>query len=80
MKEIGDNATIVVNNSRHYHALTNAFKAIEITMDGLENDIPGDLLSIELKEAIFYIGSITGNIDTDQDILGTIFGQFCIGK
>jgi len=80
LKEMGDKATVVVNNSRHYHALINAFKAIEITMDGLENDIPGDLLSIELKEAIFYIGSITGNIDTDQDILGTIFGQFCIGK
>ena len=80
VKEMGDNAAIVVNNSRHYHALINAFKAIEITMDGLENDIPGDLLSIELKEAIFYIGSITGKIDTDQDVLGAIFGQFCIGK
>ena len=80
LKKMGDKATVVVNNSRHYYALINAFKAIEITMDGLENDIPGDLLSIELKEAIFYIGSITGNIDTDQDILGAIFGQFCIGK
>ena len=80
LKKIGDKATVVVNNSRHYYALINAFKAIEITMDGLENDIPGDLLSIELKEAIFYIGSITGNIDNDQDVLGTIFGQFCIGK
>ena len=49
-------------------------------MEGLENGIPGDLLSIELKESIFHIGSITGKIDTDNDILGTIFGQFCIGK
>ena len=57
LKEMGESATVVVNNSRHYYALINAFKAIEITMDGLENDLPGDLLSIELKEAIFYIGS-----------------------
>ena len=49
-------------------------------MDGIKNDIPGDLLSVELKETIFHIGGITGKIDTDEDILGTIFGQFCIGK
>ena len=80
LKEMGENVTVVVNNSRHYYALINAFKAIEITMDGLDNNIPGDLLSIELKEAIFYIGSITGKIDTDQDVLEAIFSQFCIGK
>ena len=80
LKKMGENTTVVVNNGRHYHALINAFKAIEITMDGLENDIPGDLLSIEMKEAIFYIGSITGKIDTDHDVLGAIFSQFCIGK
>ena len=80
LKEMGKNVTVVVNNSRHYYALINAFKAIEITMDGLDNNIPGDLLSIELKEAIFYIGSITGKIDTDQDVLGAIFSQFCVGK
>jgi len=38
------------------------------------------LLSIDLKEAIEHIGAITGVIDTDQDVLGTIFSQFCIGK
>ena len=46
----------------------------------LKNNLTGDLLSIELKEAIRHIGSITGNIDNDQDILETIFSQFCIGK
>ncbi|MFQ3341051.1 MAG: tRNA modification GTPase [Flavobacteriaceae bacterium] len=80
LQKMGNNASVVVNNSRHYHALINALKALEIVMEGLQNDIPGDLLSIELKEAIFYIGSITGEIDTDEDILGAIFGQFCIGK
>ena len=65
---------------RHFHALNSALKAILLIQQGLENALPGDLLSVELKEAIHHIGSITGNIDHDQDILGTIFNQFCIGK
>ncbi len=80
IQALGNNSTVIVNNTRHFHALTLALEALELVMDGLENDIPGDLLSIELKEAIFHIGSITGKIDADEDILGTIFGQFCIGK
>lgn len=77
---LGNNSSVVVNNTRHFHALTLALETLELVMEGLENDIPGDLLSVELKEAIHYIGSITGKIDADEDILGTIFGQFCIGK
>jgi len=71
---------LVVHNSRHFFALNQALIAIEDTQKGLENKISGDLLSIELKEAIDHIGSITGVIDHDQDILSTIFSQFCIGK
>ena len=48
--------------------------------DALDKGLPGDLLSIDLKEAIHFIGSITGKIDNDQDILRAIFSQFCIGK
>ena len=77
---LGNNSSVIVNNTRHFHALTLALETLELVMEGLENDIPGDLLSVELKEAIYHIGSITGKIDADEDILGTIFGQFCIGK
>lgn len=77
---LGNNSSVVVNNTRHFHALTLALETLELVMEGLENDIPGDLLSVELKESIYHIGSITGKIDADEDILGTIFGQFCIGK
>ena len=80
IQTIGNNSTVIVNNTRHFHALTQALESLEVVMDGIKNDIPGDLLSVELKETIFHIGSITGKIDTDEDILGTIFGQFCIGK
>jgi len=77
---LGNNSSVIVNNTRHFHALTLALETLKLVMEGLENNIPGDLLSVELKEAIHHIGSITGKIDADEDILGTIFGQFCIGK
>ena len=77
---LGNNDGLIVNNSRHFHALKHALQAVENVKTGLQNNLPGDLLSIDLKEAIEHIGSITGAIDTDHDVLGTIFSQFCIGK
>jgi tRNA modification GTPase len=73
-------ASAIITNSRHFYALQEAAQAVKTVQEGLERKIPGDLLSIELKEAIFHIGTITGKIDLDEDILGTIFGRFCIGK
>ena len=61
-------------------ALNSALESILLIQEGIDNNLPGDLLSIELKDAINHIGSITGNIDNDQDVLGAIFSQFCIGK
>jgi len=73
-------ASAIITNSRHFYALKEAAQSVKTVQEGLEQKIPGDLLSIELKEAIFHIGTITGKIDLDEDILGTIFGRFCIGK
>jgi len=80
VQSLGNSNGIIINNTRHYHALKKALKAIEQVKKGLEIDLAGDLLNIDLKEAIEHIGAITGVIDTDQDVLGTIFSQFCIGK
>jgi len=80
VQSLGNSNGIIINNTRHYHALEKALKAIEQVKKGLEIDLAGDLLSIDLKEAIEHIGAITGVIDTDQDVLETIFRQFCIGK
>lgn len=80
VQSLGNNNGLIVNNTRHYHALGKALKAIENIKKGIQSDLAGDLLSIDLKEAIEHIGTITGVIDTDQDVLGTIFSQFCIGK
>ncbi len=80
VQQMKNDSSLVIHNSRHFFALKKALKAIEDLQSGLSNNISGDLLSIELKEAIYHIGSITGAIDHDHDVLGTIFSQFCIGK
>ena len=72
--------SIVITNSRHLEALKNSLKAIESVKKGLKDGISGDLLSIDLNDAIINISIITGKIDIDQDILGSIFSKFCIGK
>ena len=80
VKDMKSETSLVIHNSRHFHALGEALKTIERIQKGLEERVSGDLLSIELKEATDHIGSITGKIDHDHDVLGTIFSQFCIGK
>jgi tRNA modification GTPase len=70
---------VVVNNIRHYEALQNALTAIRRVIEGLEAGITGDFLSQDIRECMHYLGEITGTISNDE-ILGNIFGKFCIGK
>lgn len=70
---------IVVNNIRHYEALQKALSSIRRVKEGLENGISGDFLSQDIRECMHYLGEITGQISNDE-ILGNIFGKFCIGK
>jgi tRNA modification GTPase len=70
---------VVVSNIRHYEALTHAQAALLRVIEGLSQHISGDFLSQDIREALHYIGEITGHISTDE-ILGTIFSRFCIGK
>ena len=78
-KDISINDTIV-SNIRHYKALKETNKALLDTLEGIELDISGDLLAQSIRIALTELGNITGEIDIDQDILGTIFSKFCIGK
>lgn len=71
---------IIISNLRHYEALTKANKALESVQCGIANKISGELVAMDLKEALTSLGSISGVIDIDQDILGAIFSKFCIGK
>ena len=68
-----------MSNGRHYHALIQALEALDKVQEGMDAQISGDLLSIDLRMALHALGEITGAITTD-DLLGHIFANFCIGK
>ena len=70
---------VVVANSRHYEALAKTLEAIVAIREGIAADISGDLLAIDLRGALHHLGSITGEVTSDE-VLGEIFGRFCIGK
>ena len=70
---------IIITNMRHVEALQKAFDAITQVKQGLDNGITGDFLAIDIRQSLHYLGEITGEITTD-DLLGNIFGKFCIGK
>ena len=73
------NNDTIVTNSRHYDALIKAFEEIQKVKYGLEIDLSGDLLAIDIRQALYHFGEITGEI-TNDDLLGNIFANFCIGK
>jgi tRNA modification GTPase len=76
---LSNNETIVTN-SRHFEALNNALTAISSVQKGIDLEIGTDLFSIDIRECLRHLGNITGEYDVDKDILGHIFGNFCIGK
>lgn len=73
------NNDTIVTNSRHYDSLLKAFEEINKVKFGLESGLSGDLLAIDIRQALFHFGEITGEI-TNDDLLGNIFANFCIGK
>lgn len=74
-----NNNEVIVTNARHHEALSKAFDSLARVKEGLENNISGDFLAQDIREVLHYIGSITGQISSDE-ILGNIFKNFCIGK
>ncbi len=76
--EIGEE-DVIVTNLRHLEALNHAHEAILRVKEGLESGITPDFLSQDIRECMFHLGEITGQISTDE-ILGQIFSKFCIGK
>ncbi len=69
----------IVTNARHYHALKEAEKSLQDIKSGLDNHLPGDLLALDIRRCLHYLGEITGEIST-EDQLDYIFSKFCIGK
>lgn len=71
--------TSLITNLRHYEALDSTRKALEQVKVAIGDGLTGDLLATDIREALFHLGSITGEI-TVEDVLGSIFSRFCIGK
>ncbi|MEC7772106.1 MAG: tRNA uridine-5-carboxymethylaminomethyl(34) synthesis GTPase MnmE [Bacteroidota bacterium] len=69
----------IVTNSRHYDALLKALEEIQKVKEGLDMELSSDLMAIDIRQALYHLGEITGSVTTD-DLLGNIFSNFCIGK
>ena len=75
---LSNNQTIV-SNSRHFEALNKALVEINNVQKGIDDKLSSDLIAIDIRQALFYLGEITGKVTT-EDLLGNIFANFCIGK
>lgn len=69
----------VITNARHYHALKEVEKSLDDILNGLNNKLPGDLLALDIRRCLQYLGEITGEV-SNEDMLDYIFSKFCIGK
>ncbi len=70
---------ILLSNARHYEALKHVRQALDAVSQGLADGIPADLVAVDLRDALYHLGTITGEVTSDE-LLGNIFGRFCIGK
>ncbi len=69
----------IVTNARHYHALKEVQRSLNDIRDGMDSGLPGDLLALDIRRCLHYLGDITGEVTT-EDQLDYIFSKFCIGK
>jgi len=73
------NNETIVTNSRHYDSLSKALQEIQKVKSGMTEDLPSDLVAIDIREALYHLGEITGHV-TNDELLGNVFSNFCIGK
>ncbi len=73
------NNETIVTNSRHYDALLKALNEVNKVDEGIQHGLSSDLMAIDIREALYFFGLITGEV-TNDDLLGNIFANFCIGK
>jgi tRNA modification GTPase len=73
------NNETIITNTRHYDSLLKALEEIQKVKWGLETNLSSDLIALDIREALYYFGEITGEV-TNDELLGNIFANFCIGK
>lgn len=76
---MGKENDIMLTNARHYEALGRVKQALDAVAQGLDGGIPADLVAVDLRDALYHLGAITGEV-TSEEMLGNTFGRFCIGK
>ena len=69
----------IVTNARHFHALKKVEDSLAAIHQGLDEKLPGDLLAPDIRQCLYYLGEITGEVSS-EDMLDYIFSKFCIGK
>lgn len=80
---VGDNLqteNTIITNARHQEALQHTLQSLLDIEQAMAQQVSGELLALDIRRCLYFLGSITGNIELDRDILGAIFSQFCIGK
>ena len=70
---------VIVTNARHFDALQKLYTSLQDILNGLEENVPGDLLALDIRQSLHYLGTITGQVTNDEQ-LDFIFSKFCIGK
>jgi tRNA modification GTPase len=70
---------VIVTNARHFAALQQVAASLQEIRAGLDSGLPGDLLALDIRRCLYYLGEITGEVSS-EDLLGFIFERFCIGK
>ncbi|KAA3622389.1 MAG: tRNA uridine-5-carboxymethylaminomethyl(34) synthesis GTPase MnmE [Bacteroidetes bacterium] len=69
----------IVSNTRHYAALQKAYESLDAVLDNMDQGVTSDFIAMDIRQALHHLGTITGEVSAD-DLLGNIFGKFCIGK
>ena len=70
---------VLVTNLRHFQNLTQTNESLDRVLAGMDSGITGDFMAMDIRQALHYLGEITGQVTTD-DLLANIFSKFCIGK
>lgn len=70
---------MLISNARHFDALNRAYDNLVRVTEGMNTQLPTDLIAMDIRQVINHIGSITGAVDVEE-VLGSIFSKFCIGK
>ena len=79
VEQLKSESNVVITNQRHFEALQKSLEAVKMVEDAINHRISTELLAYELKNALEYLGEISGEF-TNDEVLGNIFSKFCIGK